>query len=64
MINRYPAPCRYCGGTVQSESGTVEMVGKLWRAAHVKCAATKGSGGPLAAPEFRTVAPAFRLAYP
>ncbi len=40
MINRYLAPCRYCGGTVPPDSGTVEKVGQSWRAAHLPCAET------------------------
>lgn len=38
MINRYLVPCRYCGGTVEPDSGTVEQVGQLWLGAHVSCA--------------------------
>ncbi len=38
MINRYLVPCRYCGGTVQPDSGTVEQVGQSWLGAHVSCA--------------------------
>ena len=38
MINRYLVPCRYCGGTVQPDAGTVEKVGQFWLGAHVSCA--------------------------
>jgi hypothetical protein len=48
MINRYPAPCRYCGGTVQPESGTVDKVGQLWRAAHLPCAEMHRTEAPAA----------------
>jgi hypothetical protein len=37
MINRYFAPCRYCGGTVHPDTGTVEKVGEYWLTAHVPC---------------------------
>ena len=48
MINRYLAPCRYCGGTVPPDSGTMEKIGQSWMAAHVACAQAKVS--PHAAP--------------
>ena len=38
MVNRYPAPCRYCGGTIPPDGGTVERVGQSWLAAHSACA--------------------------
>lgn len=38
MINHYLVPCRFCGGTVQPNSGTVEQVGQSWRGAHLFCA--------------------------
>ena len=37
MVNRYPAPCRFCGGTIPADSGTVERVGQTWLAAHHAC---------------------------
>ena len=37
MNNPYLAPCRYCGGTVAPESGTVERVGQSFQAAHLAC---------------------------
>lgn len=41
MFNLYPEPCRYCGGTIPPERGTVEKVGESWRAAHLSCAESK-----------------------
>lgn len=37
MLNRYPASCRYCGGTIAPECGTVVKVGQVWQAAHPAC---------------------------
>lgn len=37
MVNRYFAPCRYCGGTVQPDAGTLEKVGQTWLTAHIPC---------------------------
>lgn len=37
MLNRYPAPCRHCGGTVPANGGTVEKVGESWKTAHPGC---------------------------
>lgn len=37
MLNRYPASCRYCGGTIAPECGMVEKVGQVWQAAHPAC---------------------------
>lgn len=56
MFNRYPAPCRYCGGTIPPESGMVEKVGESWQAAHLACVeanrnevAAFDCGGPVTA---------------
>jgi hypothetical protein len=64
MINRYLAPCRYCGGTVPPDSGTVEKVGQSWQAAHLPCAETHRTGGQKASLMMKTVALGRRVAYP
>lgn len=63
MINRYPAPCRYCGGTVQPDSGTVDKVGQLWRAAHLPCAEMHRTEAPVATVKIKQVALGGHLAY-
>jgi hypothetical protein len=63
MLNRYPASCRYCGGTIPPECGTVEKVGQVWKAAHPACVeahrkelAAFGYGSPAAATQSTALA--------
>lgn len=57
MINRYLAPCSYCGGIVQPDSGMVERVGQSWRTAHVECAKNSRSDDPLDLKMIRAATP-------
>lgn len=56
MLNRYPASCRYCGGTIPPECGSVEKVGHVWRAAHPAC--VEANRNALAAFGYASPAPA------
>lgn len=58
MLNRYPASCRYCGGTIAPECGTVEKVGQVWQAAHPAC--IEANRHALAAIGYGSPAPAAR----
>jgi len=38
MVNRYPAPCSICGGTVPASGGKLERQGNRWNVTHLACA--------------------------
>ncbi len=41
MVNKFPAACRYCGGTVPANGGSLMRVGRAWAVAHLACEKAK-----------------------
>ena len=41
MVNKYPGRCRYCGGNVPAQGGTLKRAGKVWLVAHLDCSKAK-----------------------
>ena len=43
MVNKYPAPCCYCGNLVPVNGGKVWKRGRKWVCAHLACKQTSSA---------------------